>query len=102
MLGRVLWRLGSGEFDRTGARVGRGAAEEDAAVGDVGNGGREGVGQGELTKGLWAVVERERVIEVMLREAERGGDAPGSRSAWAMAVEAVWLWRKGGGRTAAE
>ena len=113
-LGRILFRLGKGDF------------------------GPEGT---ELAEGMWTVVARERVIESAVAEAGRGmgagttggfgtgaaaaaegAPAPGadrtdestteqdadqmdtnapvggSRSAWALATEAVWLWQRGGGR----
>ena len=67
VLGRILFRLGRGDFGPRGS---------------------------ELQEGLWSVVEKERVIEVMMREANRDG---GHTSAKAYAIEALWLWRKGGG-----
>jgi hypothetical protein len=39
-------------------------------------------------------VEKERVIEVIMSEANRNG---GHVSAKAYATEALWLWRRGGG-----
>ncbi|KAK3720666.1 hypothetical protein LTR37_003716 [Vermiconidia calcicola] len=84
-LGRLLYRLGRGEF------------------GDAGEPGAEMVGAedtfGELARGLWREVEREKVIEMLVRESEgRGVDGGRHVSAKAYATEAVWLWRKGGGR----
>lgn len=64
VLGRILYRLGKGEF---------------------GN---------ELTDGLWGVLEKERVIESMMQEAN---SRTGHKSAQAYATEALWLWRQGGG-----
>ncbi|EPS26615.1 hypothetical protein PDE_01553 [Penicillium oxalicum 114-2] len=102
VLGRILFRLGKGEFGERG---------------------------GQLSEGLWFVIEKEGVVGGMLAEAEgvsgqervRGGKkdetskegdqessdgrpslpvASGigrhaSAAAWAM--EGVWLWQKGGG-----
>ena len=69
-LGRLLYRLGRGDF------------------------GREGE---ELCEGLWVEMERGRVIDNLVEAA--GGDGErGNRSIWVTATEAVWLWRKGGGR----
>ncbi|KAJ5162398.1 hypothetical protein N7492_007790 [Penicillium capsulatum] len=98
VLGRILFRLGRAEF------------------GDRG---------GQLSEGLWFVIEKEGVVAGMLTEAEgatsqshertrmnggnekneaRGGSnvpvASGlgrHASAAAWAVEGVWLWQKGGG-----
>lgn len=92
VLGRILYRLGKGEF---------------------------GVRGGTLVEGLWFVVEKEKLVAAMLAEAEgsgtgagpggggkRGekdtqGGVPGGfgrhASATAWAVEGVWLWQMGGG-----
>lgn len=69
-LGRVLYRLGRGDF---------GDEEE------------------ELAEGLWKLMEQGRVVEGMLEAAGKGGES-GNRSCWVTATEAIWLWRKGGGR----
>lgn len=84
-LGRILYRLGKGEF------------------GDAGEPGADTVGAedtfGELARGLWREVEQEKVIETLVAESEgRGVDGGRHVSAKAYATEAVWLWRKGGGR----
>jgi hypothetical protein len=90
VLGRILFRLGSGEF---------GADETD------------------LVDGLWKVVELEGVVARMLEEAEGGpqhteqvGQSEEAKnagvksnigrhaSAKAWAVEGIWLWQKGGGK----
>ena len=67
VLGRILFRLGRGDFGPRGS---------------------------ELQEGLWSVVEKERVIEVIMSEANRTG---GHVSAKTYATEALWLWRRGGG-----
>lgn len=84
-LGRVLYRLGKGEF------------------GDAGEPGADVTGAedsfGELARGLWHEVEREKVIETLVLESEgQGVDRGRHVSARAYATEAVHLWRKGGGR----
>ncbi|KIX01064.1 uncharacterized protein Z518_10130 [Rhinocladiella mackenziei CBS 650.93] len=66
-LGRILYRLGRGDFGSRGS---------------------------ELPEALWSVIEKERPIEVMMSEANRQS---GHASAKAYAIEALWLWRKGGG-----
>lgn len=97
VLGRILFRLGRAEF------------------GDRG---------GQLSEGLWFVIEKEGVVNGMLAEAEgaagqdlnkaramkedrKDGDTKAATplasgigrhaSAAAWAVEGVWLWQKGGG-----
>ncbi|KAL1962753.1 hypothetical protein VTN77DRAFT_9207 [Rasamsonia byssochlamydoides] len=82
VIGRILYRLGKGEFGEPGST---------------------------LVEGLWSVVEREGVVARMLEEAE-GGDSERNKtdrgakarigkhaSAKAWAVEGVWLWQAGGG-----
>lgn len=69
-LGRILYRLGKGEF------VG---GEE----GDV------------VEQGLWACVRQGRVLNTLKEEATKKG---GHVSAKAYAVDALWLWRMGGGK----
>jgi len=48
---------------------------------------------------LWGLVEKGGVIGMLVRESEgEGVDGGRHVSARAYATEAVWLWRKGGGR----
>lgn len=78
-LGRILYRLGIGEF------------------GDEGNLGVQG-GVGEkavLARGLWNAVEEGKVVDLMTEESKK---ERGHMSSIAMAQEAVWNWRRGGGR----
>ncbi|KAG9950483.1 hypothetical protein KCU85_g3549, partial [Aureobasidium melanogenum] len=84
-LGRILYRLGKGEF------------------GDPGEEGQNTVGAedtlGELARGLWFEVKKESVLEICLAESEGKGAAGGRHmGARAYATEAVWLWQQGGGR----
>ena len=69
-LGRVLYRLGRGDF---GAEV------------------------EELYLGLWKCLEEGRVLDTLIAEASRE-DGKGNRSCKVTATEAVWLWQKGGGK----
>jgi hypothetical protein len=84
-LGRILFRLGKGEFGDSG--------EEGGNLPDAEN------TMGELARGLWREVEKEHVIPQLVAESEGNGVDGGRHvSAKAYATEAVWLWRKGGGR----
>ncbi|MCJ1412077.1 hypothetical protein MMC19_006169 [Ptychographa xylographoides] len=69
-LGRILYRLGRGDFG--------GESEE-------------------LYVGLWTCIEDGRVIDTLVAEANRA-DGQGNRSCKITATEAVWLWQKGGGK----
>ena len=69
-LGRILYRLGRGDF-----------GDEDD----------------DLSQGLWECMEEGRVIDGMVEEAGKG-EGEGNRSVRVTAIEAAWLWRKGGGR----
>ncbi|KAF7882989.1 hypothetical protein EAF00_011478 [Botryotinia globosa] len=66
-LGRFLYRLGRGEW------------------GDPGT---------EMPKGLWRIVEEGKVIQTLEEAANTEGGHQGSK---AYAIEALWLWQKGGG-----
>ena len=67
-LGRLLYRLGRGEW-----------GDEDS----------------EITKGLWRSVEEGKIIQTLEEAASAEGGHQGSKI---YAVEAVWLWQKGGGK----
>lgn len=69
-LGRILYRLGRGDFGN----------EDD-----------------ELYLGLWKCVEEGRVLDSLIAEAG-GEDGQGNRTCKITATEAVWLWRRGGGK----
>ncbi|KAF4624290.1 hypothetical protein G7Y89_g13883 [Cudoniella acicularis] len=67
-LGRLLYRLGRGEW------------------GDEGS---------EIAKGLWRCVEEGKIIQTLEEAANAEGGHQGSK---VYAVEAVWLWQRGGGK----
>ena len=69
-LGRILYRLGKGDF------------------------GQEG---DDLCEGLWQLMDEGRVVENLTTAASKGEEG-GNRSVWVTATDAVWLWRQGGGR----
>lgn len=78
-LGRILFRLGQGEWG-SGAGTGGGDGGGDA---------------GNLAKGLWRTAQEAKVVESLLEAAEvpEGQGHRGSRS---YAIEALWLFEKGG------
>lgn len=78
----MLYRLGRGDFGHVGGE------EEDKDKG----------GEGDLVEGLWELMEQGNVVDVLCEVAGREGESAGNRSCWVFATEAVWLWRKGGGR----
>ncbi|MCJ1399303.1 hypothetical protein MMC11_002505 [Xylographa trunciseda] len=69
-LGRILYRLGRGDF------------------GDEGE---------DLYLGLWKCIEEGRVVDTLAAEANKE-DGKGNRSCKVTATEALWLWQKGGGK----
>ena len=69
-LGRILYRLGKGDF------------------------GQEG---DDLCEGLWQLMDEGRVVDNLTTAASKGEEG-GNRSVWVTATDAVWLWRQGGGR----
>lgn len=95
-LGRILFRLGRGEFGDEGVTsADEGTGANDPRHDDEGEGGS----LGDLARGLWREVEKEKVLDILVRES-MGDGVDGGRhvSARAYAVEAVWAWRRGGGR----
>jgi hypothetical protein len=124
-LGRVLWRLGRGEFGNASAAASAGApsagegtviAEEDdldepdsefsgspPATADVEqrNARLNDPAFAALALGLWREIDRLNVISILAAESTGGeGSVDGGRhlSAKAYATEALWLWRRSGGR----
>ncbi|KAK3054906.1 hypothetical protein LTR09_004064 [Extremus antarcticus] len=85
-LGRLLYRLGKGEFGDSGEAGAGTEGSEDTF--------------GALARGIWREVEKEKVVEMLVMESEgRGIDRGKHVSAKAYATEAVWLWQRGGGRS---
>ncbi|KAJ4365637.1 hypothetical protein N0V83_008257 [Neocucurbitaria cava] len=99
-LGRILYRLGQGEFGVERARqdtdgpahvaknpeVAEDSDEEEYEEEDVGS---------AMAAGLWSCIEEGRVVESMTEEANR---TKGHLTARTFAQEALWNWRRGGGR----
>jgi hypothetical protein len=78
-LGRILFRLGIGEF---------------GVESDIDLDGPEGE-RAKLAKGLWAAIKYNRVLDTLTEEANK---EKGHQTSIALAQEAVWNWRRGGGR----
>lgn len=97
-LGRILYRLGTGEYGVEKAKHGTqqqgpvqvvSTQEEDSDEED-----EEDVGSA-MAAGLWSCMEEGRVVETLTEEA---GRERGHLTARTMAQEALWNWRRGGGR----
>jgi hypothetical protein len=96
-LGRILYRLGQGEYgvekprqDTDGpVQVAKNPEAEDSEEDD-----EEDVGSA-MAAGLWSCIEEGRVVETMTEEANK---AKGHLTARTFAQEALWNWRRGGGR----
>ncbi|KAF2800787.1 hypothetical protein K505DRAFT_320174 [Melanomma pulvis-pyrius CBS 109.77] len=99
-LGRILYRLGKGEFGEEVARenVERPPVQvvKDPNVEGEGDseGEEEDVGTA-MARGLWTCMEDGRVVETLTEEAAR---EKGHLTAKTYAQEALWNWRRGGGR----
>jgi hypothetical protein len=97
-LGRILYRLGQGEYgvekprQETDGPV-RVAQNPDADEEDD-EADEEDVGH-FMAAGLWQCIEDGRVIETLTEEANR---EKGHLTARTFAQEALWNWRRGGGR----
>lgn len=97
-LGRFLYRLGQGEF---GVEKGKAKPdgpmrvainpdeEEEAEIADDEDAGSA------MASGLWKCVEEGRIVETLTEEA---GKERGHLTARTYAQEALWNWRRGGGR----
>ncbi|KAF1839592.1 hypothetical protein BDW02DRAFT_563650 [Decorospora gaudefroyi] len=100
-LGRILYRLGQGQFGVESARQttdgparvarnpeakGSEKEEEEEEEEDVGS---------AMAGGLWQCIEEGRVIETLTEEANK---QRGHLTARTFAEEALWNWRRGGGR----
>lgn len=98
-LGRILYRLGQGEFGEE-----RPKQETDGPVRVVATTPDDDEGE-EVTEdddvghymaaGLWKCIEDGRVIETLTEEANK---QKGHLTARTFAQEALWNWRRGGGR----
>jgi hypothetical protein len=98
-LGRILYRLGRGEYGVEKARqdmdgpvqIARNPeTEAEESEEDV----DEHVGSA-MAAGLWSCIDEGRVVETMTEEANR---TKGHLTARTFAQEALWNWRRGGGR----
>lgn len=91
-LGRILYRLGVGEFGREGHQEVHGPESlEEKDDGEKDRADADSV----LARGLWDCVEENRVLDTLMEEAGKEG---GHLSAKSYAQEALWNWRRGGGR----
>ena len=100
-LGRILYRLGKGQFGVESpkqntdgpVRIAKNPEVQDDDDED-GEWVEDDVGAA-MAEGLWQCVEEGRVIETLTEEANK---ERGHLSARTYAQEALWNWRRGGGR----
>jgi RNA polymerase II-associated protein 1 len=78
-LGRVLYRLGKGEYG------------DESNIGHEGPSGNDAL----VAKDLWDEVEKARITDTLTEWANKDS---GHRTSIALAQEAVWNWQQGGGR----
>jgi hypothetical protein len=98
-LGRILYRLGQGEYG-----VEKGKQDTDGPVKMASNPNtEEGESDGEeedvgsaMAAGLWSCIDEGRIIDTLTEEANK---ERGHLTARTFAQEALWNWRRGGGRT---
>ncbi|PSR81003.1 RPAP1-like protein [Coniella lustricola] len=81
-LGRILFRLGKGEWG-AGSGAGSSASPEQPEE------------EADVATGIWASVKENRVIDSLLEAAEVP-EGHGHRGSRAYALEALWLFEKGG------
>ncbi|KAH7378781.1 RPAP1-like protein [Pyrenochaeta sp. MPI-SDFR-AT-0127] len=99
-LGRILYRLGQGEFGVERARQDTDGPVQVAKNSDVADDDdddeyeEEDVGSA-MASGLWSCMEEGRVVETLTEEANK---TKGHLTARTFAQEALWNWRRGGGR----
>jgi hypothetical protein len=99
-LGRILYRLGKGEFGveaATQTTDGPARVVKNPEVVEDENGEEwveDDVGSA-IAGGLWQCVEEGRVVETLTEEANK---ERGHLTARTFAQEALWNWRRGGGR----
>lgn len=96
-LGRILYRLGQGEF---GVEKPKQETDGPVKVATVPDEDEDEVAEDDdvghyMAAGLWQCIDDGRVIETMTEEANR---ERGHLTAKTFAQEALWNWRRGGGR----
>ncbi|KAF2737902.1 hypothetical protein EJ04DRAFT_487047 [Polyplosphaeria fusca] len=97
-LGRILHRLGKGEFgvEEPKMRVeGPVGIAKDPAYADPDDDWEEESVGSAMARGLWDCMDEGRVIETLTKEAN---EEKGHLTAKTYAREALWSWRSGGGR----
>lgn len=96
-LGRILYRLGQGEFGVEKARQdtnGPVQVAKNPEVDESEDDEDEDVGSA-MASGLWSCMDEGHVVETLTEEANK---TKGHLTARTFAQEALWNWRRGGGR----
>jgi len=98
-LGRILYRLGQGEYG-----VEKGKQDTDGPVkmasdpnteeGESDDDDEQDVGSA-MAAGLWSCIDEGRIVDTLTEEANK---ERGHLTARTFAEEALWNWRRGGGR----
>ena len=99
-LGRILYRLGRGEFgvesvEQTTDGPAKAAKNPEVVEDEDGEEWVEEDIGSAMAGGLWQCIEQGRVIETLTEEANK---ERGHLTARTFAQEALWNWRRGGGR----
>jgi hypothetical protein len=99
-LGRILYRLGRGEFgvesvEQTTDGPAKVAKNPEVVEDEDGEEWVEEDIGSAMAGGLWQCIEQGRVIETLTEEANKES---GHLTARTFAQEALWNWRRGGGR----
>ncbi|KAF2758154.1 hypothetical protein EJ05DRAFT_500671 [Pseudovirgaria hyperparasitica] len=95
-MGRLLYRLGKGEFGSEGERKRYNVTAVDAEGGEIREeADEEDDDRSGLAKGLWECIEEHNIIGILSEEANK---TKGHMSSISYAQEALWNWRQGGGR----
>ncbi|EPS45402.1 hypothetical protein H072_575 [Dactylellina haptotyla CBS 200.50] len=96
-LGRILYRLGIGAYSKEGGDSKN--TEPSEPVHPTEKSGEERRMATDLERGLWRCIHEGRVLETLQEAGSGGKNGEGSSHLGVKnyALEALWLWQKGGG-----
>ncbi|KAF3925216.1 hypothetical protein ABW20_dc0103823 [Dactylellina cionopaga] len=100
-LGRILYRLGTGAYSKADNDATKKTDEDNTPPATVNETRKEGVRRlaTDLERGLWRSIHEGRILETLQDAATGGKNGEGSSHLGTKnyALEALWLWQKGGG-----